>query len=430
MRSANWLVVVGILVAVFFLRSTPLAAQYNAPGEIAPGEATPNEAALESGATTAPWRLGILRLSPWFGIRDASWVTTTDDNGSDERDFTLSIGAGLRGYIRNGPKVTWAAHLLPEYSWWSQTENKRRLNGRYGLGFFAFFNRFHLELSARRIEEQSYFTSELQELTSSSNDIARAAVEVRVTQRLWLFANLTHSEFENQEDENEIFDLLNRQQDTINAGFRLRSASGWAVAVGVERVDNEFAGEARNLSNSGTQPFVEGSFNGGRLESRFHLAFNSIEPEPGSEFVPFDETTGFLDLLWSRSERLQFLVYSRRSLVYSVADINSHYLADRQGARVELGLRRANLSLSLESGEDKFAQLDSQNPPRIDDVTAFGGSLYLPLGRKLGISLVGSRTEYDSSLLGANRETSSFGLTVSYGRLRERLQLGRRGEIW
>ncbi len=430
MRAANCLVVVGFLVAVFFIQSTPLAAQYSAPGEIAPGEATPNEAVLEAGADNAPWRLGLLRLSPWLGVRNASWVTNTDESGAEERDFTLSFGAGLRGYIRNGPKVTWAAHLLPEYSWWSETTEKRRLNGRYGLGFFGFFNRLHVELSARRVEEQNYFTSEIQELTSSSNDIGRVALEVRVARRLWLFGNLTHTKIENQEEDTEIFDLLNREQDVVNAGFRLRSPRGWAVALGVEQVDNKFDGEARNLSNSGTSPFLEGSFLGQRFESRLRVAFESIDPDPGSEFVPFDETTGFLELLWTRSDRLQFLAYGRRSLVYSVSNVNSYFLSDRQGLRVDLGIRRANLSFSTETGEDEFASFGSQSSPRVDDVTAFGGSIYLPLGRKFGISLIGSRTEYDSSQIGAERENSSFGLTLSYGRLRERLELGRRGDVW
>ena len=33
-------------------------------------------------------------------------------------DVTATAGAGFRAYLRNGPKATWTAQVLPEYVWW------------------------------------------------------------------------------------------------------------------------------------------------------------------------------------------------------------------------------------------------------------------------------------------------------------------------
>ena len=35
-------------------------------------------------------------------------------------DFTATAGAGFRAYLRNGPKATWTAQVLPEYVWWQR----------------------------------------------------------------------------------------------------------------------------------------------------------------------------------------------------------------------------------------------------------------------------------------------------------------------
>ena len=104
---------------------------------------------LERELAEARYRLGPVRIAPW-----ASCATRLraqhllHRRGRQPDDVTATAGAGFRAYLRNGPKATWTAQVLPEYVWWQRQTQRRQLNGRYSLGFSGFFNRLTLEVRA------------------------------------------------------------------------------------------------------------------------------------------------------------------------------------------------------------------------------------------------------------------------------------------
>ncbi|MCP4655171.1 MAG: hypothetical protein GY856_07100 [bacterium] len=85
-------------VAAAWVAAAPLGAQYIPPGSTTPGTEIPNQENLNDQVEEARWRLGAIRLSPWLGVRDASFVVTTDEQNEQQDDFTASVGAGLRAY--------------------------------------------------------------------------------------------------------------------------------------------------------------------------------------------------------------------------------------------------------------------------------------------------------------------------------------------
>ncbi len=208
---------------------TPLWAQYGAqfgaqyvpPGTPATFRDRPSKPAFEENIQEAPWKLGKLRLSPWLGLRDGSLVRAAGDlDRIAEEDLTLTVGAGLRGYLPAGPKAIVAAHALPEYVWWSDHDAKRGLNGRYGLGMFFFFNRMTLEISHRRLQQQGYFSSEIQDLTSSRNDLSTFSFEVEISPNLLLLGDATRSQVRNVEEENVTFSALDRTEEAGRQSMR------------------------------------------------------------------------------------------------------------------------------------------------------------------------------------------------------------------
>ncbi len=406
---------------------SPAVGQYTPPGSTAPVDDIPPQESFVERLAEARWDAGPVRLDPWLGISDAAYVSGL--GGTEGDDFTVTAGAGLRAYLKTGPKIFWSAQALPEYVWWQDLEQKRRLNGSYGLGVFGYLNRLTFELSQRRIERQEYFSAEVQELTSSRQDTSRLAVGVELGSRIELFAYGRLQDVESLEEESAIFPLLDREAETLGLGLRYRSPGGLWVELAAEDLSNDFAQGARNLSSSGTSEHLRIGFQEPRWETRLDLASSSLDPEPGSELRPLDETTGSLELLWRPSRRLDLFAYARRSYQFSVDPSSSHFLGERRGMRLRLQSRVVTLDLYGELGDDEFEPL-AGGPERLDDATAVGADLRIELRRLPSVLLRAVRTEYDSNLDDFDRETTSFGFTVELGAIVGRLRLGERGGAW
>lgn len=409
---------------------SPAGAQYTAPGTVTFEETTPTKDDFQDRIADAPWTAGAVRLSPWLGIRDASYVRNTDQLGLEEEDLTVTLGAGLRAYVKTGPKVVWSAHALPEYVWWQDLEDKRRFNGRYGLGFFGYFNRLTLEASQRRIEDQGYFSTEVQELTTNRLDFTRLASVLRVAPKVELFAHGHLRDFDNQEDETVTFSLLDREEEELTFGLRYITPQGLSVALAVEDRTIDFAQGARNLSSSGTAGSLAVSFSSPRLEYRLEVSSASLEPEPGSDFVDSDETLGQLVALWNPSPRLSLLGYARRQLRFAVDAGSSHFVGERFGARIELPLRAAAFGVYAEAGDDSFEPLSPDDLGRVDDVASAGASFRIQLRELVGLSARVVWTDYDSNFDQFDRDVTSFGFAIELGKILQRLSLGRAGDQW
>lgn len=405
----------------------PLSAQYNPPGGTVVAEGRPEEEELRQQMEKARLRLGVLRLQPWIGVRDASIVTAAEN---EDTDLTLSVGAGLRGYVKMGRKWIGAAHILPEYIWWQKEEDRRSWGGRFGLGAFAFYNRLSLDISARRKETQNFFSSEVQELTTNRQDIARLGFEVEIMGPLALYGHYLQKEWENQEDGNLLFSLLDQHTEETRLGVKYLFPQGVEIGLGVEDIVRDFDAGARNLSHSGTAGFFEASYEGPRFSADLELRAQSLDPRQGSDFAPLDVTTGRASTQWGLHRSAELSVYVRRTLNFSVFGESSHYLEERLGARINVGLQDAQLSLAAEIGQNDFSGLEATAVDRRDDVLALGMSLSFNLARVLYLNVGVIHTDVESPISQMNREITAFRATVQLTSLRERFRFGEPNLIW
>ncbi len=385
----------------------------------------PDREAIRSNAEEAPWVTGALRLAPNLGFRDARFVTnrgstiqTTTEPTEDRTDFTATFAAGLKGYVKTGEKVIWAVHGIPEYVWWQDDSDRRRLNGRYGAGVFAFFNKLTLEASHRQIEEQGFFSSEIEELASVRVTTTRLYADVEVARGLSVFASGSLSSFSNSEDETPILSRLDRDRNVLRAGVRLAARNGWSLSLGYEDGSTEMDDPVFDRSNDATAGFAELLAKGNRLELVASVAQRSLEPRAGSSFVAADETTGDIQLEWKLDRHFSMSLYGIRELNFSVRDINSHFLTQRQGVAFSYDSRRqrrrVSVELFAESGDDEFTNFLALGQERIDDAETFGGNVAFYLNRNLQLSFGGLRSEIDSNFDLEDREVNTFGFNLIY----------------
>jgi hypothetical protein len=426
MRSSRSIMALALLVAA------PAAAQlsqYTAPGSLLQRSTTRKEQ-MDQALENARWRLGPFRLSPWFAIRDAAYVSDAFSGSSgggtgqggqaeEDPDFTISLGAGLQGYVPFGSKTFLTFDALPQYVWWQEQEERRRLNGYYGAGLFAFFNRLNAEATVRRAEEQGVLTPEFEQRIHSRQDRIAGALELEITSTLFAFASAEAVELDALTEDLggdprlPPFQQLDRQERVLRGGLEYRSGERLRLGAGVERSEVEFDDIVRDRSSSGTAPIVEAAYTGPRIQLDGALAFRSLEPEPGSELVPFDETTGRVRASWTPRWRLSYTLYGSRGLDYSLEESYSHFTADRLGLAISSRVGRASaVNLFGETGVHDYVAVSPGAPPREDDFTAYGTSVQLRIQERVQLSFGVVRTELDSDVPGLDRSLTVFQTSV------------------
>jgi hypothetical protein len=440
--------VVALGVTLFVMGAIAPAATLLAqsPNFITPGASNrsadlPDKGSLDAQIEDAPWKTGIFRFSPWFGVRDASVVTGTNvgDGTDDTDDFTVTIGAGIRGYLRGGPKVVLAGHILPEFTWWADDSDRNRLNGRFGLGLFAYFNRLELELSHRLVEEQGFFSSEVQRLTPTRHETTRAIADVRVSDRLYLTLRGVRRESGNEEEDTDLVSFLSqldRTDEMLQALIGYRAPGGWRFAIGYEDASSSFDSFARPLSNDATGLIVETGFQGNRFDGVIEVAFRDLEPTSGSTVRAASETTGLVEAIWSLSPRSALLTYGRRTLSYSVTSGASYFIGDRFGLRWQGLWDRVGLGLWAETGEDRFESLAGDTLERTDDVTSFGAIGTFSL-RAVQLQLTLQTSDFSTPAAAFDRDVTTFGFSFQIeplnrllNRASERLRIGQARSTW
>lgn len=419
--------------------AAPLWAQGGMGGAPDGGPVIPTKESFEESLREAPWSAGAWRFQPWLGVRDASFVSdqvtsgngptgTGADTSQASHDFTVTAGAGLRAYLPKS-KLVFTAHALPEYVWWQDSDDKRHLNGRYGAALFGYFNRLRFELSGRLIEQQGFFSRELQQLTSTRQLISNGQVELDLARGITLFSYANATSIDGNEDDFAVFRSLDRDDRNLGLGLRLFSPRGWTAHLAFEDSSSEFAADARDLSNDGTSVEVGLGYQHRRIDARLTVRFEDIEPTGASALTPYSEAGGGFQLLYQPGERLEMAAYGSRAFEYSIDPQYSHYITEIYGLRGRLKSKRGSFGVFAALGQDEFVAL-ADGAGRLDDVTEIGAQLDFQLRRLFLVAVNVLRRDYDSDLDLYDRNVTSFGLSVQLGELAERLRLGSDRSAW
>ena len=375
--------------------------QYTAPGRLVESRETMQDL-LARQMKESRWRLGRFFVDPWVGVRNIAYFDNVygDTQGPKQSDFTATLGAGLRTYCPLGAELTFAGYALPEYVWWQELADRRRINGRYGAGLFGNFGRTGLEATAARTDDSLFFSRELEVPVNTRLDRGAAQLEFELFGGLSLFAGgeLRRIRYLDKDDPTlATLDLLDRDEEILRAGLRFPLFGGLEIGVGAEDSRVTFDTTERDRSNHGLSPILQVDFKGSGLRLTSNLAWRDLEPEPGSAFVPYRNVTGDFRLEVRIGGQLRPELYGRRNLVYAIEQQWVYF--DDTG--LGLGLRTslgpiASLRLFVEEGTNDYTSFAGVSD-RQDDYRAIGGQLRFALGR-FALILGATSTNYDSNL--------------------------------
>lgn len=398
--------------------------QYTSPGDFQ-GPAESREQTFERAMKNARWRFGRLLADPWLALRNVGYqdnLTEPSVSGDSEAervsDVTASVGAGLNTYMAIGSDFIWGTFVLPEYVWWQEFTERRRLNGRYGTGLFGNLGRIGLEATVSRFEQPEIFSIEVDEPFNQRSDQAVLDFTVDLGKGLLFFGRADETRFRSLEDAApfEVLGRLDRDETIYRAGLGFLSTRGLRIGVGIEESETAFEPSAVERSNTGSAIVLDLQYDGPLFKLAAELADRSFEPETtDSEFVPFDGETGSLNLSFRTSGPVWLEFFGRRHLSYSLQETVSYIENDSVGLGLSSALgSRTRMRVFFEQGDSSFLALDAASMDRVDDRASLGASLSVTLGR-LSFSLNAARTDYESNFPENDRQVTRLSTSLALG---------------
>ena len=104
-------------------------------------------------------------------------------------DVSATVGAGVQMYRPVASDLVFEAHFLPAYVWFEDQVERRRLNGRYGLGLFGDLGRTGVEVSVSRDDETRFLSNQLQQQVNVRDDTAAVEVDVELVSGIAIFGS-------------------------------------------------------------------------------------------------------------------------------------------------------------------------------------------------------------------------------------------------
>ncbi len=394
--------------------------QYLAPGTFE-DDFESMEQILEAAVLDSRWRVGPLHLDPWISLREVSYDDNVGNRPRDPiADLLVKVGAGLRGYAPIGSDLVFAVHALPEYVWWRDSAERRRIDGRYGVGVFGGTGPLNLEVSAQRIEDARFFSREFEDRVNTEEDVLIASFEVDVGRGFSLFARGGFHRYRFLQEDGasasfpDVF-ALDRDETVGRAGVRFRPLANLMIGVGLETSQVRFASREPGPANSGTAPVLELDYHRGRMTLTSDLAWRSLTADDGGDFPDYDEVSGNFRAAWQVAGPVQLEVLGTRNLVYSLLDNYAYFTDQSLAAGVGLSVgSRVGIRVRLEQGDNDYAALTSGVSDRIDDFSGVHGEFQIDLGPLL-LVVSGSETEYDSSLDEFDRTVTTISTGLVFG---------------
>lgn len=388
--------------------------QYTPPGTLGRPIVDRREA-LERAVAEARWRLGPVRVEPWIGLREVARVEQESTDGESESDLTATAGAGLQLYLPVGSRTTLAVETLPEYVWWRERADDRRLAGRYSAGLFVHANRLALEMTGRSLDGDTSIGPELEARVPTEQRIGRAEIEVPIYGGIALFGRGEVSSYEvDAADLAPAAEALERDETDLQTGLRWRRGD-FVIGAGAGRFSAEFGSAGATRDADGDALLAELGLARDKLGFQLAATAYELEAADGSSFEGFDDTLGQARVWWSPRDRFRWAVYGQERLTWSIEADRSYFVDRRLGTELALALgRRTGARAFFESGENRYSRAPGQES-RVDDAESAGGGLDVEIRPGWKLSALWRRTTVENVDLGVDRTIDELRVGFAFG---------------
>ena len=373
LARANRLLGICVLLAAW-LWAVPVAAQITESTQI-PENLPPD----------SPIRLGPVRLSPTFELRDIGIDGNVFNDNTEERDFTATPSAGLVGIMLFGP-MRLTGVMDSAYIWYQTFRSERSISNNINLRFEGFFDRLRPWVSGEFVRTRERQGFEIDARAQRTQPTIRAGVDWVLGSRTALalstrLERTTYADFEQFQGAN-----LSRQLDSESrnyaAGVRFDLTPLTMLLVDGEYGTARFTYEpVRDNSAWSVMPrlrFQPDAFISGELM----VGYKTLTPKS----PVLDRFAGFVaqgSLTLSLLDVTEFTIELERDTEYSFEELHPYYV--QTGGRLTITQQIGGpFDVQVSGGRYELAFRDLPDPmsgPRGDEQLTTGG---LGVGYRIG----------------------------------------------
>lgn len=417
----------GPLAAIAALAAFPAFGQISTQAPPS-GRTLPEGEEVEQEMATARFRLGPVRMLPFFKLYNMGWTNNalvTSEGTVD--DYTASVSAGSRLIVPFGQKLFFRANLAPTYDWYYRTESLRGFGGSYSGELLGLFNRLTVGAGGGYDEKISTVSSEVARDVFNTTASGTARVELKILDRLSLFGGAEFARLK-QEDPNAntpglapVSDL-DRTETAYRGGLRYAFSSVLSFGVMGEEVGIRFDQDAKLRDGNARSLFFVTRYDRERFFVEASVGATQLDAATPNEFFPESQgmTYGYF-VSYFLGRPLELQVRGSRRPVASLFLDNPYYLETRNGVIVRLAVgRRLLLRATGELGSNAYVNPvvvveTGEIVVRRDSTTSYGGGVDFRVSRTVGVGLFLTKDRWDSNIDYYDRETFrvTAGLSIS-----------------
>ncbi len=381
--------------------------------------------ALEQAAAAAKWKLGRLRISPVFILADAGYDTNLyyGHAGEPVKDYTLTLGPGLTGYLPLSKKIIFEVYESPQYVYFNKTRHERTWNNYFSAKAHFALNRFFITIGRGLTDARQRWSTEVDIRPRRKQDSWDGLILWQATKKTSFMVQGTRMTFRYEDlafGSFNIRDRLDRTEDRL--GFRILYQMTYRTGLFLEAVygDYRFAKSVSSFKNSRSYGLY-GGFEfvpSGTVRGRINLGYKVLEPRD-PRIARYKGLAGDSRVSIRLLRPLRIRLSYSRDIQFSVWYNSIYFLESRAGAGASLYVsRRIRLDYDYTDGRNRYPESQFIGPgvdiKRRDDYRIHSVGLYFRLKNNLGLGLVASRWKRDSNLIWEIDNRDFFGMNLIY----------------
>lgn len=398
------------------------------------GRTLPVAEQVEQEMGTARFRLGPLRLLPFFRLYNVGWTNNalvTSEGVVD--DYTASVQAGARFVVPFGQKVFVRGRVAPTYDWYYETESLRGFGGNYSGELLGLFNRATFGAGGGYTERISTVSSEVARDVFNTTSTGSAKAEVKLFERLSLFGEAETVRLK-QEDPNANtpglapVSNLDRTETAFRGGLRYAFSSVLSSGILAEEVKTRFDSdpELRDSDVNGLLFVVR--YDRERFYLEGTVGLRDGKPVTPNEYFPeYREVSYGYFVSYFLTRTLEIQALGARRPEASLFLDNPYYFETRNAAILRLAVgRRLGFNISGELGSNRYVNpvlvtATGEIATRVDETRQVSAGFDFSISKAVRVGLTVREERYDSNIDYYDREYIRIygGLTIAADFVRE-----------
>jgi hypothetical protein len=386
-----------------------------------PAAATARQIPTNDPVAEAPFRIGVVGISPVFGLRNIGVDTNVFYDVIDpKQDFTTTAIGGAEAWLRTGKGLVSLGGNM-EYIYFAEYETERSFNSDAKGQFELRFNKLRPYASAATVNRRDRPGFEIDKRVRHYETDYHAGTDIRIASKGAVRIDYRHRDYRIPSDEiyqgRSLAEELNRTLEVIDVGWRHRLTS---MTTWITRVSRESERFEQNTIRNSDSTRVSSGFELGQLaliRGRAFVGYRKLTPADGGLIPEFSGVTADISVSYTAPTQTRLTADVDRDVQYSYERRTPYYVLTGWTATLTQRVV-GRWDGQLSGGRDRLAYEAIAGflpDARTDFVNRFGGGVGYNMSDQVRVSFDVANYARRSDLPGREYNGLRAGISVTYG---------------